>query len=123
MEKVEEWFSKKNNKIITAVVVLILVLGGLYISNRPKHLDGNYNATVNILLFQSKDTFSFDGDKVREKDGPSGTYKIDGNKLEMDINNYTIKATLSDDNKSFTIDSATGLSNLASGTKYTKESK
>ncbi|MHA8109920.1 hypothetical protein ACYATP_00015 [Lactobacillaceae bacterium Melli_B4] len=123
MEKVEKWFSKKNNKIIAGVVVLVLILGGWYIATRPKHLDGNYNATVNLLLFQSKDTFSFDGNKVSEKNGPSGTYKIDGNRLEMDINNYTIKATLSDDNKSFTINSATGISNLASGTKYTKESK
>ncbi len=98
--------------IVLAVVIFMLI---------PKGLNGSYSHTTTFLGTSTTDTWVFKGKDVTEKGtGNKGTYKVSGDNLEIDLNGQKMTATLSDDKKSFTIDSAPGLAALANGTKYTK---
>jgi len=116
----------KRGWLIGGGVVLIAVIIIAGVMMMPKHLSGKYSHTTTFLLSVSTDTLKFDGDKVIEyADGEkihTGTYKIDKDQLNMKIGGYNMNATLSDDKKTFVINSADGLANLTSGYKYTQAS-
>jgi lipopolysaccharide export system protein LptA len=75
-------------------------------------------------LSKSTDTLEFKGSKVTEFSGNKkvneGTYQLKGDQLTMKINETNMTATLAKDKKSFVVDSADGLADLAKGFKYTK---
>ena len=68
-----------------------------------------------FAIWWNKVTEYTDGRKTN-----TGTYKLSGQKLEIEINGYFMIANLSDDKKTFTVESATGVADLAKGYKYTK---
>ncbi|MCT4388704.1 MAG: hypothetical protein ABF754_06250 [Leuconostoc pseudomesenteroides] len=111
-------------KLIGSIVVILVIIIMCIILLLPKHLQGKYSHTTDMFLVTSTDTLRFDGSKVTEyTDGRktnTGTYKLSGQKLEIEINGYSMIANLSDDKKTFTVESATGIADLAKGYKYTK---
>ena len=102
------------------IAVLITACGS-------KKISGEYTTTINMLFAETKNTLTFDGDKVTEKqDGEitnKGTYTISDNQLEIKLGDYHMSATLSKDKKSFTITSSDVLGGVGKGLKYTKEEK
>lgn len=112
----------KKSWLIGGIVVLVVIVGLIVLM--PRHLSGKYSHTTDLLLAKSTDTLEFKGSKVTEFDGNKkineGTYKLKGDQLTMKINETNMTATLAKDKKSFVVDSADGLANLAKGFKYTK---
>lgn len=102
--------------LIVGIICIILLL--------PKHLQGKYSHTTDMFLVTSTDTLTFDGNKVTEyTDGHkinTGTYKLSGQKLKIKINGYSMIAVLSDDEKNFTVESASGIAGLTKGFEYKK---
>lgn len=111
------------------VVLTMLLLSGIVLSacSNPNKLSGDYTGTISMLFMSKEDTLRFSGENVIEiADGHEnniGTYKISGNELEITDSDKGFKmvAELSDDRKTLTIKSATGISSLATGTKYKKK--
>ncbi|QEA59602.1 hypothetical protein FGL74_07745 [Leuconostoc koreense] len=105
--------------LVSTIICMILLL--------PKHLQGKYSHTTNMFLVTSTDTLEFNGNKVTEyTDGRKtniGTYKLSDKTLEIKINGYSMTANLSNDKKSFTVKSASGVAELAKGFEYTKSNK
>ncbi|KRL94093.1 hypothetical protein ACUIJQ_03410 [Levilactobacillus hammesii] len=116
----------KRGWLIGGGIVLVAVIIIVAVMMMPKHLSGKYSHTSTFLLSKSTDTLKFDGDKVTEySDGEkihTGTYTLKKDDLDMKISGYHMHATLADDKKSFVINSADGLANLASGYKYSQSS-
>lgn len=87
-------------------------------------LDGDYTGSVNLLFMEAPVTMRFDEDTVTEiQEGEvrnSGTYEIDDDELILTLDEYTVRADLSDDRESYTITSADGLLEVMSGTTFTK---
>lgn len=88
-------------------------------------LSGDYTGTVTLLWVESTSTMRFDGDSITEvnsegEETNSGTYEIIDDELIMTINQYNIRAELSEDRESFTVTSADGLVQMLSGVTYTK---
>lgn len=90
-----------------------------------KKLSGEYTTTINLLFAETTNTLTFDGDKVTEKqDGEltnEGTYSISDNQLDIELGGSHMTAKLSEDKKSFTIESSDVLGGIGEGLKYTKK--
>ncbi|EPN9407226.1 hypothetical protein ACT47E_002261 [Enterococcus faecalis] len=90
-----------------------------------KKLSGEYTTTINLIFAETTNTLTFNGDKVTEKqDGEvtnEGTYSISDDQLEIKLGDYQMTAKLSEDKKSFTIESSDVLGGVGKGLKYTKE--
>ena len=112
-------------KIVLGIIMLVSVM--TLSACGSNKLSGNYTGKVKFLPMEQESTMTFNGDKVTEKQNgkvtSEGTYKIEYNQLQMELNGTNMTADLSKDRKSFTIKSAEGLAGLANGTKFTKEDK
>lgn len=112
-------------KVKRKVLISFIVMMGLLLTGCGNKLSGAYTGKITLLFVEQKDTMIFDGDKVTEKQNgkviDKGTYKIDGDDLTIKINDYHLRAKLSDNRKSFTVTSADGIANLVKGTTYTKK--
>lgn len=98
--------------VVIAIIIYLLI---------PKGLSGSYEHKTTLFGTTSTDTLTFKGKQVTEvQNGNTGTYKISGDTLEMELGGSKMTAKLSSDKKSFTIQSASGLAGLAAGIKYTK---
>lgn len=95
-------------------------------------LDGDYTGTIHLLWVESDVTMRFDGDTVTFLGGEemddeeidieemdSGTYEIDDEELIIIVDEYNIRADLSDDGKSFTVTEDDF--NVYSGITFTNE--
>ena len=91
-------------------VVFALVSFMMLSACSSKKLSGEYTTTINLIFAETTNTLTFNGDKVTEKqDGEltnKGTYSISDNQLEIELGDYHITAKLSEDKKSFTIESS-----------------
>lgn len=89
-----------------------------------KSLKGEYSTEINLILVKSTHTLDFKGQTVTEiqdgKELSKGTYKMVDNQLEIELENYTMTAELSEDKKSFVVQSTDG---LGARLEYTKVEK
>lgn len=113
-------------KRITIGIISVLGLIAFSACN-SNTLEGDYTTEINLLFTETTNTLTFKGNTVTEKqDGEvtnEGTYTISDNQLEIKLNEYSIKAELSDDKKSFIINSSDVLGGIGKGLEYTKEEK
>ncbi|MGM0112527.1 hypothetical protein [Enterococcus sp. DIV0187] len=112
---------KKKFTLVLFTLVSLVMLSAC----GAKKLSGEYTTTINLIFEETTNTLTFDGDKVTEKqDGEptnEGTYSISDNQLEIELGDYHMTAKLSEDKKSFTIESSDVLGGIGKGLKYTKE--
>ncbi|WP_225049262.1 hypothetical protein [Lacticaseibacillus kribbianus] len=109
-----KWIAIGVGVLVVIVVAVVMAM--------PKHLSGSYSHTTDLLFVKATDTLKFDGSTVTEyADGEktnTGTYTLKGDQLEIKVGDYSMTATVSDDKKSFTVQHADGLADLARGMKY-----
>lgn len=112
-----------NKKRIVGFIALLVMMFTLTACGNK--LDGDYKGKVHFMFTETTDTLTFKGDSVEEKqDGKvinKGTYTISDGKLNIKLGEYHMVALLSQDKKSFVVQSAEGLANLAKGTTYDKK--
>ncbi|MGR3741205.1 hypothetical protein [Companilactobacillus sp. DQM5] len=117
----KEIINKHKSIVIGVAVILLIIIGFVWHNYNASRLEGSYTGKVTVLFTSTKDTMTFSKDKTFKDGSNKGTYEIDKDELKMKFKDGTrINADLSKDRKSFEITSASGLVDMASGTKYIK---
>lgn len=105
------------------LIGLFMFVGLVFLSAcGTNKVNGDYTGKVQVLWAESDVTIRFDDDTVtfiNDEEMDSGTYEIDDEELNIIVNEYNIKADISEDGKSFTVTEDDF--NVYSGITFTKE--